>query len=696
MNNPNKAGDFIRLLKENEEWLMNRILDYAKKTDFTKYTSTLQEAWRQSISGLTESLIQAVKMYGLNIPDLHPDDNYSEDPVSSFGLLEAKKHRIRGVNLTMFLGLMKYYQQSYLDLIAEQKFVKSQESLINQFIMRCFDRIELGFINEWTEIASDNLRNELEASNREMTNEKNKYLTVFESLYTPIILLDENNRVTNFNLAASVLFSDIKVAGQLYYNGENASDSLKEVDEQIRSFTNEENVDQCLETFIETRIGRRFYRVLLKKITDISEKFKGTIVMLEDMTSYKMTTHKLENSKAQAEEADRLKTAFLANMSHEIRTPMNAIVGFTELMINGSYDETERREYLELIRRSSNDLLNIIEDIIDIAKIESKQLKIKYKPCSPFNMLSDLKIVFDGTLRRLGIHDQVKLILNVDPQDRNIIINSDGERLKQVMSNLLNNAAKFTSEGYIEFGFRRLTPSHLHFFVRDSGPGIPDEMKDRIFERFFQVEDHMERNYGGAGLGLAICKNIVELLGGRIWLESNEGVGSDFYFQLPLRSLPKKEMQDATPVERLEEAGESVDFSEHHILIAEDDDVNYIYVSEILGPTGAKVTRARNGVEAIRYAESLDKLNVILMDIKMPEIDGLEATRYISGVRPEIPVIALTAYAMDGDKKKCLEAGCAGYLTKPVTRELLLKTLMDYLPSTDVARQKSTRTGVRT
>ena len=535
---------------------------------------------------------------------------------------------------------------------------------------------------------ADEIFEELQNSHRVIINEKNKYLTVFESFFAPIILLDENNNIVNFNLAASKLFTNIRIAGANYYNDQILAQSLKGVNENLKELVSSTGEQLSFETYLDTENGKRFFQVILKKMLDVSEKFKGTIIMLDDLTHRKEIEQSLQIAKAKAEEADKLKTAFLANMSHEIRTPMNAILGFTELMLSSDQGKKERSEFLKLIRKSSGDLLNIIEDIIDIAKIESNQIKIKYKICKPYELINDLNAVIKETLRNYGSFGEVELLVKVNEKEKDICFYTDGERLKQVLSNLLNNAAKFTNRGFIEFGYKLVNQSNLFFFVRDSGPGIAEEMKDKIFDRFTQVEDNNSMNHRGAGLGLAICKNLINLLGGNIWVESIVGKGSDFFFQLPLREIPD-ELRIATSVKPSEIIESDLYWNDKHILIAEDDDSNFMYLNEIFKRTKAKVYRAKNGLEAINIAEAEENLDIILMDIKMPEIDGLEAAKYISSIRPEIPIVAQTAFAMDGDKAKCIKAGCCAYITKPVDKQKLLFLMEKYISDKSGVKQES-------
>ncbi len=673
-----EAEDYISLLTKNANWLTQRILYYANQYHFTKYKAILQEDWCMSASGISESLILTVKIFGIEDQELHPNEDYSKNPVSYFGQVEAIKNQQRGVTIRMFMALIKYCRRSYLDLIKESDVNSDLKKKFLFFTERCFDRIELGYISQWTSIPKNTSISELQLLNHEIINEKNRYLAVFESLFAPIILLDNANRVINYNRAASDLFTDIRIDEELHHDNSALSSTLKDIANKIKSFVQSSQREYYFETIVNSVIGQHYYKILFKKMMDLGDTFRGTLVMLQDLTEQHITEENLQEAKAKAEEADKLKTAFLANMSHEIRTPMNAIIGFTELLLNEKYSKHDKNEYLKLIRRSSTDLLNIIEDIIEIAKMESKQLKIKYKACKPFNILTDLKSVFHETLRKYGTHDDVELILKVDKKDENIVFYSDGERLKQVFSNLLNNAIKFTDEGFIEFGYQVTDSSKLLFFVRDSGIGIPQGMKERIFERFFQLEEHIKQNVGGAGLGLAICKNIVNLLGGNIWVESREGKGSEFNFKLPFREVPKNIQQKSEQASN----NEIKDYQSWHnkvFLIAEDDEINFLFLKEILNRTGVKVLHAKNGLKAIDIAETHEKLDLILMDMKMPEVDGIEATRYISTIRPNIPIIAQTAYALEGDKAKCINAGCCAYITKPVNKDRLFYLIDKYL-----------------
>jgi len=672
----NDINRYIVLLRSSEDWLMSRILSYSVKYEFTKYTSTLQEAWRLSIKGLSDFLIQAVRSFKLKIPELHPDYNYLDDPVSAFGVVEAQKHRERGVPLSMFMGLMKYYRQTYDDLLESAGLNSKVLHRFRLFTERCFDRIEIAYMTEWTSNTEKHLLAELQSANRNLTNEKNKYLTIFESFYSPIIILNDENKIIIFNLAASKLFTDIRIAGTLYYNKDKSDEALFLINERLNDFVNSTLSDLAFETYLETNEGQRYYLVKMKRMLDVSEKFKGVIIILDDLTERKEMERQFKIAKSKAEEADQLKTAFLANLSHEIRTPMNAIIGFTDLLLNDKIKESERKEYLKLILQSGNMLVKIIDDIIDISKIESRQITICPVKFDISDLLSELHSVFREFIRK-DEGKEIDLILNIDEVDDTVLV-TDPHRLKQVFNNLLSNAQKFTSKGFIEFGFKSVDENHAYFYVKDTGIGIPGDKQKLIFDRFTQIEDSYTKEFGGTGLGLTITKNIITLMGGNIWVESESGKGTTFHFILPKNH--GKEMVTKDPNLRLSDIKEKLSLKKHHILIAEDEEINYYYLYEVLRKTGAKVIWAKNGLEAINVVESNPNIDMVLMDIKMPEVNGLEAIKYIKLIRPELPIIAQTAFVMDNDREICLKAGCVDFIKKPIKVDQLIEMIARHIP----------------
>lgn len=361
----------------------------------------------------------------------------------------------------------------------------------------------------------------------------------------------------------------------------------------------------------------------------------------------------LKKSKEAAEEANRVKTAFLANMSHEIRTPMNAIQGFSEVILKGNLSEKSTYDFIEIINNSSKQLLNVINDIIDISMIEAGQLKIIYDTVKLNRLLENIYSLHSNNAKSKGLKFNVSYGLP-DTVDS---INTDEHRLAQIINNLISNAIKFTNEGYVEFGYK-LKSTHLEFFVKDSGIGIPREFHDLIFERFRQVDDKLSRDYGGTGLGLSICKSIIEMMGGEIWIESEPNKGSTFFF-----TLPYEQKYPVIENEILE--SNYIDLKDKTILIAEDDYYNYLLLQKLLESTNANLLRANNGQEAIDIF-SQNNVDFVLMDIKMPVMNGYEAVKIIRENNTRIPIVAQTAYAMTEERQLAIEAGCNYYITKPI------------------------------
>lgn len=382
----------------------------------------------------------------------------------------------------------------------------------------------------------------------------------------------------------------------------------------------------------------------------------------------------LQVAKEKAEESDKLKSSFLANMSHEIRTPMNAIIGFSELITRKTVTQEKKDIYAQYITNSGKALLNLIDDIIDIAKIEAGQLKIN-KSTTYVNVMFNEILEYVNNEKKRNKKDHILFTKNEAITDINFCFLCDPLRLRQILTNLLNNALKFTFEGIIEFGYLIPNNATILFYVSDTGIGLSDEKIPLVFERFRQADDTTTRQFGGTGLGLAISKKLVEMMGGRIWAESEKTKGSTFFFTLPL-IIPDKSTKI---VEQNLESTSTDNFEGKTILIAEDEENNFIFLQEVLSPTKVKIIRAKNGFQAVNEVKNQPEISLILMDIKMPEMNGYQATSIIKEMKPSLPIIAQTAYAMAEDIIKGKNAGCDDYLAKPIKPELLISTLRRYL-----------------
>ena len=431
-----------------------------------------------------------------------------------------------------------------------------------------------------------------------------------------------------------------------------------------------------------------------QKIMVESEDFSPIIVSIEwDITQLELMRRELIESKEKAETSDKLKSAFLANMSHEIRTPLNAIVGFSRI-ISESDNAEERREYYEIVDANNERLLQLINEILDLSKIESGIVEFTY---GPVRLHTLCKEIHDAHVFRCpqGVE------LRFDSPDEALSIHSDKNRIFQVFSNLIGNAFKFTTEGSVSYGYKQ-EGERVVFYVKDTGLGIEPEKLGRVFQRFAKLNNFAQ----GTGLGLSICKTIIERLGGEIAVSSEVGTGTTFTFWLPLENviqdtetgtnshlpgeavgtqpsevLPAKE-DTPRPKEETTEKEEdlrttAVETEKATILIAEDTDSNFDLLNAILGRK-YRLVRARDGMEAVTMYDEVNA-DLILMDIKMPNLDGLEATRIIRQLSAEVPIIAQSAYAYEHDRNAAEEAGCNDFISKPIAQEKLKEKIKKWL-----------------
>jgi len=960
------------LVANHEDWLMQQVLAYAKKQGYTRYTSTLAEAWRISIAGISQSFLVALA-HQSGVPELLPEEDYTKDPIASFGIIEAQRHRERGVSFGMFLGLMKYYQQSYRDLIMQAGFGIEEERLYLQHIDRFFDHMELGFCTEWNCITDNQMLAELQSANRCMTNEKNKYLTIFESITDPVFLLDQENLIENLNHAASEMFFGISIPGATYYDKHKTRESIPFIADELAALDASGQMKVAFEKQVPSSKGILQFQVKIEQMLDISEKFSGKVVILNDITQSKqaeealreseirlrtifdtssagiilvdtngrimqanqrmaelfacpletivgtpypdfihpderqegtnimqammenrvdtvhterhylckdgndfwgylngrrmvgsngeftgllgiisditdrkralealreseqrltdiidflpdatfavdrggnviawnraieemtgmlkaemigkgnhaysvpfygeprpilidlvfkekkeieekyyfisrkgdqliaeafipllnggkgaflwiiasplydsngsivgaiesirdITRHKLseeelkktnlqleiatEHAKkmaATAEQANAAKSEFLANMSHEIRTPLNGVIGMTGMLLDTDLN-AEQHEYAKIARISGEMLLSLINDILDFSKIEARRLELE---TLDFDLGSVLKDVVD--LLALGAHEKememVCLVESAVPSR----LKGDPGRLRQILVNLASNAVKFTEKGEIVIRVSLESEDNknatIRFSVSDTGIGIPEGRQNILFSPFTQVDSSTTRQYGGTGLGLVISKNLAELMGGKIGLESKEGKGSTFWFTAVLEKQPAGCGSADEMSAKIDENGamgsslQSMPFlktaSKIRILVAEDNPVNQKVAQAMLRKMGLRADVVANGKEAVNVLQIIP-YDLLLMDCQMPEMDGFEAARVIrqtgsKALNPRIPIIAMTAATMRGDREKCIQAGMSDFIAKPFQKNELAKMLARWL-----------------
>jgi hypothetical protein len=404
---------------------------------------------------------------------------------------------------------------------------------------------------------------------------------------------------------------------------------------------------------------------------DKDGKITGLVGIGHDITRRKSVNEELIKAKEKAEESDRLKSAFLANMSHEIRTPMNGILGFTELLKEPNLSTDDQQDFIQTIQSSGERMLNTINNIVNVSKIESglmnvvidetninKKIEITYKFFKPEVEKKGLQFVFKNGL----------------PTD-DAVIRTDNEKVYGILTNLIKNAIKFTNEGSIEFGYEK-KGDYLEFYVKDTGIGIPRNKLELIFERFRQGSESHNRGYEGSGLGLAIAKSYIEMLGGEIWVESEAGQGSVFHFTIPY--IPVSDQTNSNVDPTFTEDKE-IQIRKLKILIVEDDEISYSLLSRVVQKISKEVLHAMTGVEAIEACRKNPDFDLVLMDIRMPKMNGLEATQQIRQFNRNVIIIAQTAYGFSDDYELALNAGCNDYISKPINKTLLFELIKKHV-----------------
>ncbi len=515
---------------------------------------------------------------------------------------------------------------------------------------------------------------ELEMQNMELLAAKEKAI-IAEEKYTELydfapsgyLSLTKEGRITELNFAAAKMLGKersqiIKSKFELFL-----SDNTRSVFSLFLDMVFTSKTKQTCEVTIATKSKLPLY-VNIEGI--VSQNDELCIMTMVDITKIRLAEIELNNAKQHAEESDHLKSAFLANMSHEIRTPMNGILGFSELLKDPKLEGEKQQKYIRIIEKSGKRMLNIINDIIDISKIEAGQMKVKIGESNINKQIEFIYTFFKPEVEAKGI--KFSCINNLPPKEVKII--TDSEKVYAILTNLLKNAIKFTSEGSIEFACNK-KGEYLEFYVKDTGEGIPADKQKCIFERFIQADIDDKMALQGAGLGLAISKSYVEMLGGKIWVESEKGKGSIFYFTLPfIREINKVVGADyAITVENKENLKENLT-----VLIVEDDETSGLLISIMLEKINCTTSYARNGVEAIEKCKENPDFDLILMDIKMPEMDGYEATRQIRQFNNKVIIIAQTAHALAGDVEKAIKTGCNAHLSKPIEKKKLMSLIQQY------------------
>lgn len=499
----------------------------------------------------------------------------------------------------------------------------------------------------------------------ELEKSRKHYLELFEQAPIGYIIYDESLTI----LAANEMFFKLTGTTKADVNNQSITKFIHPDSQDTFYFHNNKlwktrEASQC-EIFLSA--GDHFLPIEIE--SSLYHHASQTYIRsaLIDLSLIKKNEDRLHHEVARAERSDKLKSVFLNNLSHEIRTPLNAIVGFSEFLNEEGLDREQIRHLTGVIRQSSDQLLEIIEEIVSISTIEAGLTDLFVSDTNIGDLMND---IHDKFLAKAKLKE-IKFRMNNRLADNEYFVETDASKLTQVLSNLVDNALKFTDKGHVEFGCS-LENGYINFYVADTGVGIPQDFHTVIFERFNQVETEQSRMRGGMGLGLPISKAYVDMLGGKIWLDSGEGQGSTFFFTLPYSPFVRKPISVTKRPARMNTTDKT-------ILIAEDEENNFELTRVILSSFGMEILHAWDGLQAIQMVQSHPEISLVLMDIKMPLMNGHEATRQIKNIKPDLPVIALTAYALPGDREKAIECGCDDYMAKPIALQEFISKVNKYL-----------------
>jgi PAS domain S-box-containing protein len=517
-----------------------------------------------------------------------------------------------------------------------------------------------------------------------------KYKQIFDNTFDIMAIYEvtEDNRykVITFNAAEEKLIGPLEYYQNRYIDECISPELYNQFKQNYERCIKEEKLIHYEENIAFQHFEKTFHTQLIP-LKNSSGRIHRIIVISRDITEKKLLNTQLKNqneklkllnfdltiAKEKAEESDLLKSAFLANMSHEIRTPMNGILGFSSLLKQPGLTGKEQQNYINSIEKSGARMLNIISEIIDISKIESGQMGVHFQDTNINKKVEEVYSLFKPEAKNKKIYLSYK---NGLPANEAITL-TDRDKFYSILTNLVKNAIKYTNTGSIEFGYN-IKGETFEFFVKDTGIGIPKEKQTAIFERFIQADIADVQARQGAGLGLSISKAYVEMLGGKIWVESEEGLGATFYFTIPYNAELKGKIDvqhDVIP------EGADIHFLNLKVLIAEDDETSEMIITIYVNKFSNEILKAKTGKEAVEFCRNNSDIDLILMDIQMPDLNGFEAIRQIREFNKDIVIIAQTAFGLSGDREKALEAGCNDYISKPIKKDDLYALIQKYFKS---------------
>jgi len=502
----------------------------------------------------------------------------------------------------------------------------------------------------------------------ELQHQKRFIETLLNSIPNPLFYMDRKGYYLGINSAFQEFYGIKKkdIIGKNIFDLSFEQDAANRHKSDMAIFDGRES-RQVVEREIKLNDGSIKNAIILKSpFPDSEGEIGGLIGVIVDISDRKLMEEELRTAKDRAEESDRLKTAFLNNLSHEIRTPMNAIIGFSDLLGLG-YPPEQQKSFIATINNNAEQLLHIIDDVLAVARLDAEKMPLDKELFEVNALLQDLFNTFEPEAKK----KQLKLLLESSTASAATYVEGDKIKIRQVIAGFISNALKYTPEGEIRFGWERLKPHVLRFYVSDTGFGIDETDKEKVFERFFRGTDVQLKAIRGNGLGLSIAKGLVELMGGTIGLNSEKGKGTDFYFEIPVK-ITNDQIGLAENQPSL-----SGSFKVNKLLVAEDEEDNYLLIADSIQDYYQQIAWARNGKEAVEMAAA-NSYDLILMDLKMPLMNGEEACRLIKEQQPDLPIIAVSAYTQIQGEKDAMEAGFNAYLEKPFQIGHLIKLIAQF------------------
>ena len=616
--------DLGRLILAHEEWLTDRVVHYARQGGHAAYTSTLREAWRASVAQLSKPVLAA-------LADMAEDGTPRPQALAAaadYCLEQAQRHRDRGIDLDMFLGLLVFYRRSYFDLVEEHPATPADRRRMLVLLMEIFDAIELRLVRDMVERRATDGHKRLQARNRALVNEKNKYLTVFESLAEPTILLDRDDAPLHMNAAGHRILLGDDAPGLGYYGTPDLGRLRSLLGAVLARIAGQAEDREGIT--LQTARGPRVFSIASREMLDISGKFGGRVILLRDVTDYRAATEA-------AKDAERAKSALLAMFSHEIRTPINSILALTRLMDDPRL-APEQHRHLARLRESGRVLSDLVENILGLSRAEAGALRRLDQEFDLRELIRSVMLTVEPAAAAKGLEIVCDIAGDVPG-----LLHGDMQKLRHILMNLLSNAVGFTARGRVSLRVALDTPAErgrcrLRFEVSDTGPGLPPGGAEWLFEPFAQYHHRTaEEGRRGSGLGLAICREFVSFLGGSIAAAARPGGGSVFGFDLPF-AVARRRSPEGSVRPRLA------------VLVVEDDEANASLTQACLHELGHVPIVVRS-IRAARRRLQGARHDLVISDQRLHDATGSDLARHMRAADDPgmagLPLILMTADVTD-------------------------------------------------